>query len=244
MKDRTVEQIEHWTVISLYPFLEFLVLFPAENRALREWDVTATVGRGNLDRFLGSQVSAAAGGEGGSVEFTGCQQGPRWQSRGNDRRENRRERYTQRKDTMFLYLNKCLHRSSDSFVLAKFTQNRWTIQGVQIWVMLAMMGNNTRVPTPFYPLVLLFAKDWMYIIQVGRIIRICKIQFLERRIWHPPQAYPPVSCCNLLPFCPHPKCLTCSTFSFFSHTSHLLIHHINYLSIIFIVYCLHLLAAA
>lgn len=61
--------------------------------------------------------------------------------------------------------------------------NSW---GVQIWVIFSVMGINTSVSTLHYPLVLLFPKDRRNITQVGRTIRMCKIQLSERWPWHPP----------------------------------------------------------
>lgn len=78
------------------------------------------------------------------------------------------------------------------------------IQGVHRQVIFAVMGFNTSVHTPFYPLALLLPRDQVHIIQVGRTIRMCKIQLLERWPWRAPLPHPCtlVLCCNL-PFSPH-----------------------------------------
>ena len=80
-----------------------MVLFPAGNRALRGWAVTAKV-EGTGD----GQVSAAVaegksllGGHWVPMRAKEAEQGQR-----QGRETNRKERYAHRRDTMFLCLNK------------------------------------------------------------------------------------------------------------------------------------------
>lgn len=131
-----------------------------------------------------------------------------------------------------------LHGVFKFFNSVSITQNRWTIRGLQIWVIFAIIGFNTSVLTPFYPLSLLFPNDQMYIIQVGRTIRICKIQLLEMVM----ALSPPSPSALLLHADLHPSAHTWSSllgssFSFFCSTSHFLKYHMHYclLSILFTV---------
>ena len=120
---------------------------------------------------------------------------------------------------------------------------RWDVQGVPVQVIFAIMGFHIRVPTPFYPWALLFPKDQMCIIQLGRTVRICKIQLLERGPWSPPLRTPPCSAISHTACFPsaHTWRPPCLVFPFISSTSHLVIYHMGHFSVIFIVCCLHLL---
>lgn len=103
------------------------------------------------------------------------------------------------------------------------------------------VGFNTSVPTPFY-WQCCFPKDQMYIIQLGRPTRICKIQLSEKEghcTLLSLTSYTPVSCCNLLLFSPHLKCLT--LLYFFLVQQYISPSKITYELLIYcIVYCLHL----
>lgn len=92
------------------------------------------------------------------------------------------------------------------------------------------MGFNTNEHTPFLPAGTAVSQTLVHIIQVGRTIRICEIQLLERQqqrttpptfalLFYAASCFQSAHTWNLSP---------CPMFSFFSSTSHVE-YHINYL---------------
>lgn len=129
--------------------------------------------------------------------------------------------------------------SSKSFVLARVTQNRWTILGIKIW----MIFEKWALIQVYLPLFIhwhhCFLKIRCVLFKVEELLQYVKSSCWKDGHGSLPSLAPctPVSCCNLNPSAHTRSSLPCSTFPFFSSTSHLLLYNMNYLSVTFIVYC-------
>ena len=102
-------------------------------------------------------------------------------------------------------------------------------------------GLSYRCTYPFLSWALLFPKDEMCTIQLGKAVRMCKVQWFGGPgalcSTHPLSDFT----FSLLPFSPHLKSPLALRVSLISSTSHLVKYHMDHFSIIFIVCCLHLL---
>lgn len=130
--------------------------------------------------------------------------------------------------------------SSDYSVLASSTQMQHP--GSSESGSICNNGLSYRCTYPFLSWALLFPKDELCIIQLGKTVRMCKIQLFGG----------PGALCSAHPLAlpfhvqpaslqPAPEVPPCSTCLFISSTSHLVKYHMDHFSIIFIVCCLHLL---